>query len=92
MIIMATEPGTTLPPGAATCPGGDSSTAGAHSTPTDFNPANRAAQLAEALEVLAGSTAAPDAKLRRACRLVLDLSADPALRLAATHLLPLLKE
>lgn len=92
MTALSTEPGTTLPPGAATCPGGGSSTAGAHSTPTDFHPANRATQLAAALSILVDEGPTTDAMLRRACRLVLDLSPDPALRLVATKLLPLLKE
>lgn len=100
--MMATDPtkptrfGTT-PPGADVCPGGDILPVAGASLPTanpatDFHPDARAAQLAEAEAIFAAVGSNTDATLRRACRLIMDLSRDYALRQRAEGLMTFLED
>lgn len=76
------------PPGTGACPGGDLlPAAGAFVPPTDFHPDSRAAQLFWAQATFAALGSHPDATLRRACRLIMDLSRDHALRQRAQDLM-----
>jgi hypothetical protein len=85
-------PSGTIPPGADTCPGGDIPAAGASLPPTDFHPNSRTAQLAEAEAIFADVRSHTDATLRRACRVIMDLSRDHVLRQRAEDLMTFLED
>ena len=83
----------TTPPGAEACPGGDLlPDAGAPPLATDFHPASRVAQLLWAEEIFATVGSQTDATLRWACRLIIDLSQDHALRQRAEDLMVFLED
>lgn len=88
----------TTPPGADDGPGGNLLPAAGATPPTtatsatDFHPHSRTAQLAEAEAVLNTVGSQTDATLRRACRLIIDLSRDHALRQRAQDLMQFLED